>query len=71
MKQEVSVIIERDIRGYYVASVPQLRGCHSQAKTLDSLMDRIKEAIELCLEVQEETDQMEFVGLQRIRVGNE
>jgi predicted RNase H-like HicB family nuclease len=45
-----NVIIERDSEGYYVASVPELRGCHTQAKSLDILMERIREAIELCLE---------------------
>jgi len=44
------VIIERDSEGYYVASVPELRGCHTQAKSLDALMKRIREAIELCPE---------------------
>ncbi len=51
MAKEFSVIIEQDTEGYYVASVPALRGCHSQAKSLDELMVRIREAAELCLEV--------------------
>ncbi len=54
MTRQYSVIIERDKEGYYVASVPALKGCHTQAKSIDELMDRIKEAIELCLEVLEE-----------------
>jgi predicted RNase H-like HicB family nuclease len=45
------VIIERDTDGFYVASVPALPGCHTQAKSLDTLMKRVREAIELCLEV--------------------
>jgi predicted RNase H-like HicB family nuclease len=51
MSREFNVIIERDSEGYFVASVPSLRGCHTQAKSLDELMERIREAIELCLEV--------------------
>lgn len=51
--RELSVIIERDSEGYLVASVPALPGCHTQAKTLDKLMERIREAAELCLEVEE------------------
>jgi predicted RNase H-like HicB family nuclease len=51
-KRKFTVLIERDEEGYYVASVPDLRGCHTQAKTLDTLMKRIREAIELCLEVE-------------------
>ena len=50
MSREFSVVIEKDEDGYFVASVPTLRGCHTQAKSLDILMKRVKEAIELCLE---------------------
>ncbi len=50
MKKEFNVIIEKDEDGYYVATVPALKGCHTQAKSLDELMERTKEAIELCLE---------------------
>jgi len=45
-------IIEKDEDGYYVASVPELPGCYTQARTLDELMERIKEAVELYLEVE-------------------
>jgi predicted RNase H-like HicB family nuclease len=43
--KEFSVLIERDAEGYFVASVPALRGCHTQAKSLDKLMERVREAI--------------------------
>ena len=70
MARAFSVVIERDAEGYYVASVPELCGCHTQAKSLDTLMARIQEAIELCLEVQgEEGVSHEFVGVQRVWVG--
>jgi predicted RNase H-like HicB family nuclease len=68
MTKEFSVIIERDEDGYYIASVPELRGCHTQAKSLDKLMERIREAIELCLEVKTDTQVHEFIGVQRIAV---
>ncbi len=69
MKREFDVVIERDTAGYYVASVPALPGCHTQAKTLDKLMERIREAAELCVEVQGgDIEQLEFVGLQKISV---
>ncbi len=69
MAREFSVIIEQDAAGYYVGSVPELRGCHTQAKSLDELMSRVREAIQLCLEVQgEPTDPLDFVGVQKIRV---
>ena len=68
-RREFSVIIERDSDGYYVARVPELKGCHTQAKSLDKLMKRVREAIELCLEVEGEQATMpEFVGVQRIAV---
>jgi predicted RNase H-like HicB family nuclease len=69
MTREFNVIIEKDEEGYYVASVPELHGCHTQAKSLDTLMDRIKEAIALCLEVQgQESEPLKFIGVQRILV---
>lgn len=49
MSREFNVVIERDSEGYFVGSVPSLPGCHTQAKSLDELMERIREAIELCL----------------------
>ena len=67
MKREFNVIIEKDEDGCFVASVPALRGCHTQAKSLDVLMKRVKEAIELCLEV-EVPAMNEFVGVQRVAV---
>ena len=59
------VIIGRDEDGTYVATVPALKGCHTQAKTLEELWPRVKEAIELCLEVEEpeELFMMDFVGV--------
>jgi predicted RNase H-like HicB family nuclease len=61
MSKEFNVIIERDLDGYFVASVPNLPGCHTQAKSLDELMERIKEAIILCLEVKcQSTDNLKF-----------
>jgi predicted RNase H-like HicB family nuclease len=68
MKQEFSVIIEKDSDGYLVASVPELRGCHTQAKSMDELLERIHEAIILCLEDKDHIDSNEFVGIQRISV---
>ena len=66
-KRKFTVVIERDEDGYYVASVPIVRGCHMQAKTLDTLMKRVREVIELCLEDGEEIDDaLELVGIQRI-----
>lgn len=69
MAQEFSVIIERDTEGYYVATVPALRGCHTQASSLDELMVRVREAVELCLEEEgENVERLDFVGVQKITV---
>jgi len=72
MKREVTVIIERDEDGYFIATVPELKGCHTQAKSLDELMERVKEATLLCLEVQEtellEEGELQFIGVQRVAV---
>jgi predicted RNase H-like HicB family nuclease len=68
--REFNVIIERDADGYYVGSVPALKGCHTQAKSLDELMSRIREAIELCLEAQgEKLELLDFIGVQKVTVG--
>jgi predicted RNase H-like HicB family nuclease len=60
MARSFDVVIERDEEGFYVASVPELHGCHTQAKSLDVLMERIREASELCVEAQDvlATDQL-------------
>lgn len=69
MKKEFSVIIEMDSDGYFIATVPELKGCYTQAKSLDALMERIREAIELCLEVETEQNPMlQFIGVQRVSV---
>lgn len=52
MTEEFDVVVEKDSEGFFVATVPVLPGCHTQARSLDELMVRVKEAIELCLEVQ-------------------
>ena len=69
MPKEFDVIIERDSEGYYVATVLALQGCHTQAKSLDTLMKRVREAIELCLEAEgAPADSPRFVGIQRVLV---
>jgi predicted RNase H-like HicB family nuclease len=69
MNKRFNVIIERDREGYYVASVPTLRGCHTQAKSLDELITRIKEAIELCVEVEgKKAEPLDFIGVQQVSV---
>ena len=70
MSREFMLIIERDEEGYLVGSVPALKGCHTQARSMDDLLERIREAIEFCLEVQDQElpAPLELVGVQRLVV---
>jgi len=69
MEEKVfNVIIEQDEDGIYVAQVPEIPGCYTQAKSKSKLLKRIKEAIEVCLEADEEIVPMKFVGVQKIRI---
>jgi len=69
MTRQIDVVVEKDSAGYFVATVPALPGCHTQAKSLDELMSRIREAIELCLEVEgSPTETLDFIGLQRVGI---
>ncbi|MCX6591102.1 MAG: type II toxin-antitoxin system HicB family antitoxin [Acidobacteria bacterium] len=69
MVRQFDVVIERDEEGLYVASVPQLPGCHTDATSLDELMVEIREAIHLCLEVEGQPPaSLEFVGIQRVTI---
>jgi predicted RNase H-like HicB family nuclease len=69
MKQEYTVVIEQDEAGYYVAEVPELYGCHTQARSLDELMERVREAILLCREADKaRRPKKHLVGVQRIAV---
>ena len=69
MTSDFDVVVERDSEGYYVASVPALHGCHTQARSLDVLMERVQEVISLCMEEQgTPPESLEFIGVQRIRV---
>ncbi len=67
--RQFDVVIERDEEGLYVASVPQLPGCHTQARSLDEITERIREAIKLCLDIEGAPPKpLEFIGIQRVTV---
>jgi predicted RNase H-like HicB family nuclease len=70
LRREYIVVIEKDKAGYFIGTVPQLRGCDTQDKSLDELMERTKEAIQVCLEVESYAgeDKPQFVGVQRMSV---
>ena len=64
-----TVLIEQDEDGIYVAKVPDIKGCYTQGKTIQQAMERVKEAIQVCLEAdKEEPHQMKFIGLQQVEV---
>jgi predicted RNase H-like HicB family nuclease len=64
--RKFTVVIEKDEEGYLVATVPVLRGCHTQAKSLDTLMKRIREVISLCLDEEKSPPgALELVGIQQ------
>ena len=70
MRREFNIVIEQDIDGLYIASVPELPGCHTQAKSLDELQKRIIEAIELYIEVDKKKLEKpnKFVGIQKVEI---
>ena len=69
MSRQFNVVVERDAEGFYVATVPALPGCHTQARSLDQLMERVREAIELVIEVEgDPLEELDFVGVQRVCV---
>ena len=68
-KRKFTVLIEQDEEGYFVATVLALRGCHTQAKSLDTLMKRVREVIALCLEdTNNHVGPLELVGIQQVYV---
>ena len=66
--REFYVVIEKDEDGFYVGEVPQLKACYTQGRTLDELMENIKEVIELCLEDQDASTVTQFVGIHKIEI---
>lgn len=65
-----TVLIEQDEDGMYIAKVPDIPGCYTQGKTVEQAMERIKEAIQVCLESEEEEEilPLKFIGVQQLEV---
>ena len=71
MGKTFNILIEKDEDGFYVSEVIGLSGCHTQAKSLDELMERTKEAIDLYLEcsnLEELKIQNEFIGVSKLTI---
>jgi len=64
------VLIEQDEDGIYVARVPDIVGCYTQGKTVEQAMERIREAIEVCLEAEKkyQYQPLKFIGIQQVEV---
>lgn len=63
------VLIEQDEDGWFVAKVPDIQGCATQGRTIPQVLERVKEAIRVCLEAEKiEQSRMTFVGLQKVEV---
>ncbi len=66
---EFHVIIEKDEEGWYVASIPEVQGCYTQGKTIQQVLERIKEALEVCLRADGgDIKPMKFIGIQKIEM---
>ncbi len=64
-----TVLIEQDEDGIFVAKAPDIPGCYTQGKTVEQAMERIKEAIKVCIEGDKvEPPQMKFIGVQQIAI---
>ncbi|WP_440954518.1 type II toxin-antitoxin system HicB family antitoxin [Methanosarcina sp. Mfa9] len=65
-----TVLIEQDEDGMYIATVPDIPGCYTQGKSVELAMERIKEAIQVCIEAEELEDilPMKFIGIQQVEV---
>ena len=64
-----TILIEQDEDGIYIAKVPDIAGCYTQGNSVEQVMERIKEAIQVCLEADwKEIQPMKFVGVQQLEV---
>ena len=71
MERDFYVLIGKDEDGFFVGEVPSLKACYSQGRTIDELLQNMREVIELCLEGRNETElPLEFVGVQKISVND-
>ena len=62
------IIIEMDEDGYYIASCPLFKGCHSYGETIDETLKNIREVIDICLEEEGVKELNKFVGFRELQV---
>lgn len=72
MKRKVynfTVVIEQDADGWFVAKVPDIQGCATQGRTKEQALERVKEAIQVCLEAEREAPApLKFVDVQQVEI---
>ena len=72
MKKKIlnfTTVIEQGEDGWYIARAPDIPGCYTQGKTIGQVLERIKEAIEVCLEGDvEDIEPMKFAGIQQVEI---
>lgn len=72
MEEEFTILLEQDEDGIYVARVPNIDGCYTQGKTVQEALERIKEAVEVCLESdKQKINPMKFIGVQQINLNTQ
>ena len=63
------ILIEQGEDGWFIAKVPDIQGCATQGKTVEQALQRVKEAIQVCLEAEEELEEpLKFIGIQQVEI---
>jgi predicted RNase H-like HicB family nuclease len=69
MKYNFTVLIEQGQDGAFIATVPTLKSCYTQADTIPELLEKIQEVVELCLDVEKEIPvSAKFIGVQQMEI---
>ena len=69
MTRNFTVLIEQGEDGAYIATVPALKSCYTQADSIPVLLEKIREVIELCLEVGNDNPvTTKFLGVQQMEI---
>lgn len=68
-KKHFPVLVEQDVDGVFIVDCPVFQGCHSYGKTLDEALENIREAIQVCIEEEGETESDSiFLGVRDIEL---
>ncbi|MCD5406507.1 MAG: type II toxin-antitoxin system HicB family antitoxin [Desulfotomaculum sp.] len=67
-KIHLPLIIEKDEVGYYIASCPAFKGCHSYGETIEEALENVKEVIDICLEETPVEDLNTFIEFRELEI---